>query len=178
MSVLNAIRTRRSVRRYLSRNIPSEVKERLLESLRLAPSACNNQPWRFILVTDAQQREHVAQACKGQSWMAQAPLIVVGCGVPEAAYPRMGGYGNSVEIDVTIALDHLTLAAAEHGLGTCWIGAFDEKAVKTLLDVPEDVKIVALTPVGYPAEEGLLSSEASKDRKAPSEIFADQRWEA
>jgi len=176
MSVLDSIRMRRSIREYLSEEMPADVKGRLLESLRFAPSACNYQPWRFILIADAQRRKQVAEACEKQMWMADAPLIVAGCGVPQEAYKEMGGYGNSTEIDVAIALDHLTLVAAEEGLGTCWIGAFDEKAVRQILGVPEDVRIVALTPVGYPADKGALKTRMSKKRKEPSEIFADERW--
>ena len=176
MSVLNAIRMRRSIREYLSKEIPADVKERLLESLRFAPSACNIQPWRFILIADAQRRRQVAEACKRQMWMADAPLIVAGCGIPLEAYRHMGGYGNSADVDVAIALDHLTLVAAEEGLGTCWIGAFDEKAVKRILSVPDDVRIIALTPVGYPAEKGALTTQMSKKRKEPLGIFPNERW--
>jgi nitroreductase len=156
MSVLDVIRIRRSVRKYRNDPLPDEVLDQMLEALRLAPSACNNQPWRFIVVRDEQKREALAQASRNQMFMAQAPVIVAGCGIPEQAYKRMGGTGNSADIDVAIALDHLTLAAAEAGLGTCWIGAFDEQAVKLILEVPADVKVVALTPLGYPAEPGLL----------------------
>jgi nitroreductase len=176
MSVLDTIKMRRSIRKYLSKDIPPDVKERLMESLRLAPSACNNQPWRFIIIAEEQRRQRVAEACIRQVWMADAPLIVAACGVPKEAYDHMGGYGNSTEVDVAIAIDHLTLVAAEEGLGTCWIGAFDEKAMKKLLGVPEDVRIVALTPVGYPAEESALAVRVSKNRKKSAEIFFIEEW--
>ena len=178
MAVLDVMKRRRSIRKYSSRAIPAAAKERLLDSLRFAPSACNNQPWRFILVEDPDRKKQIGQASRGQMWMADAPLIVVGCGFPDQAYPHMGGYGNSIDIDLSIALDHLTLAAADEGLGTCWIGAFDEKAIKGILGIPEAVKIVAMMPVGYPADENALSKPADKKRKEPSVIFQKEQWES
>jgi nitroreductase len=176
MNVFEAIRTRRSVRQYSSRAIPAEVMERMCQALRYAPSACNFQPWRFILVTDAELRRKVAQAANGQKWMAEAPVTVVGCGLPEQAYKHMGGYGNSSEIDVTIALDHLTLAAVAEGLGTCWIGAFNEQQVKRLLEIPPQVKPVAMTPLGYPAAADLNFPIGADRRKPPAEVFCTDRY--
>lgn len=176
MDVFEAISTRRSVREYSSRPIPAEVMERMCQALRYAPSACNYQPWRFILVTDAELRRQVAQAANGQTWMAEAPVTVVGCGLPEQAYKHMGGSGNSAEIDVSIALDHLTLAAVAEGLGTCWIGAFDEKQVKRLLEIPRQVKVAAMTPLGYPASADLNFPISDNRRKPPAEIFCTDRY--
>ena len=176
MNVLDAIRVRRSVRSYATKPIPPDVMERMRQALRLAPSACNIQPWRFILVTDASLRREVAQAAKGQMWMADAPVIVVGCGLPEDAYKRMGGHGNSVEVDVAIALDHLTLAAVAEGLGTCWIGAFDEGKVKGLLGIPEQVKVVAMTPLGYPSSPDLIHPMEEGRRKGEAEVFSLNRY--
>ncbi len=169
MNVLDAIRTRRSVRSYSTKAIPAEVMARMRQALRLAPSACNFQPWHFILVTDSELRQQVSQ---GRAWMADAPVTVVACGLPEKAYKKMGGYGNSVDVDVTIALDHLTLAAVAEGLGTCWIGAFDEKKAKALLRVPDEVKIVAMTPLGYPSKADLNYPVEEHRRKPEAEIFS------
>lgn len=176
MNVLEAITYRRSVRAYDSRPIEPESYQRLLQSLRFAPSACNYQPWRFVLVADEQLRGDVAEACNGQAWMAQAPLIVVACGMPERAYPKMAGRHNSVEIDIAISLDHLSLAAIADGLGTCWIGAFNEPAVKQLLNVPDAVRVIALMPVGYPAKANLNHPLDESKRKKPEEIFLDDRY--
>ena len=123
-------------------------------------------------MTDDKLRRKVAAAANNQKWMADAPLIVVACGLAETAYKKMGGYGNSVDIDLAIAVDHLTLTAAAEGLGTCWIGAFEEQAVKDLLDVPKDVKIVAMTPVGYPAKPNAIHPLDQSHRKSPDEIFS------
>ncbi len=176
MSVLDVIKRRSSIRKYLSREIPPVVMERLLESIRLAPSACNYQPWRFILVAEDESRKQVAATCGKQMWMAEAPLIIVGCGLPQEAYQFMGGYGNSIDVDVSIAMDHLTLVATEEGLGTCWIGSFDEKVLKKILKIPDHAKIVALTPVGYPADKKAQQDLVRKNRKEPSEIFFDGKW--
>lgn len=176
MNVYEAIRTRRSVRRYSPRPIPEDMLPRLRDALRLAPSACNLQPWRFIFVTDQRLRAELAQAASQQTFIAQAPLIVVACGFPDRAYQAMGGHGNSVDVDVAIALDHLTLAAVAEGLGTCWIGAFDERAVKRLLDIPHEAKVVALTPVGFPESSRLIRPVAEDDRKPEGEVFSVDRF--
>ncbi len=175
MELYEAIRTRASVRKYRPDPIPEDVRERVLEAMRLAPSAGNKQPWRFILVEDADLRPQVAQACNGQAWMADAAVIVVACGREADAYGGMGGYWNSLDVDVAIALDHLTLAAAAEGLGTCWIGSFKEAEVRKLLGIPDDVKVVALTPLGYPA---VAPEQAPrKPRKPLAEIISHDRWE-
>jgi len=172
MDVLEAILIRRSVRAYDARPIDRASFDRLLQALRFAPSACNFQPWRFILVQSQPQRLKLAAASRNQMWIAQAPLIVVACGLPDAAYKYMGGYGNSVDIDLAIALDHLSLCAVAEGLGSCWIGAFDEAEVKAILDIPaESVKVVALMPVGYPQSPDLIHPAGSQSRKKPEQLF-------
>lgn len=176
MDVRTAIKTRRSVRNYAARPLPDDVLARLTAALRAAPSACNLQPWHFIFVHDEDLRRALAQASFKQSWMAEAPVIVVACGLPEQAYKHMGGHGNSADIDVAIAVDHLTLAAVAEGLGTCWIGAFDEAQVKRLLGIPAGVKVVALTPLGYPASPGLNHPLGERDRKAVAEIISVDQW--
>ena len=176
MNVLEAIKNRRSVRAYDRRPIPQETFQRLLLALRFAPSACNFQPWHFILVRNDKLRLQVAEASKGQMWMARAPLIVVACGLPKRAYKQMGGHKNSVEIDLSIALDHLSLVAVSEGLGTCWIGAFDEHKIKQLLLIPDDAIPVALMPVGYPQNMDLNHPVANADRKNPEEIFSTDTY--
>ncbi|MCP4707026.1 MAG: nitroreductase [Planctomycetes bacterium] len=171
MNVLEAIKNRRSVRAYTDRPLPPEVFQKLCDALRFAPSACNYQPWQFILVQDPDLRAQVAQVCKKQTWMADAPLIVVACGSPEQAYKGMGGSKNSVEIDIAIALDHLSLVAVAEGLGTCWIGAFDEQSVSKLLNIPTEQYPVALMPVGYPKHADSNSPISDDKRKASQEIF-------
>jgi nitroreductase len=153
MSVLDVIRQRRSVRVYRPDPIPEEALQRLLEAARLAPSGKNLQPWKFVLVQDDPIKKKLARACNQQAFIADAPLIIVACGFPDECYRAMGRYMRSWPVDVTIALEHLILQAQEEGLGTCWIGSFEEEEVKSLLNVPEHVKVLALTPLGYPGED-------------------------
>jgi nitroreductase len=176
MDVMDAIRRRRSVRAFQGDPIPSEVFERVTDALRLAPSACNYQPWRFILIFDPERRRVLADACHGQMFIADAPVIVCACALPHLAYKKMGGFWNSADVDVAIAVDHLTLAAAAEGLGTCWIGAFDEQQVKEILHIPADAKVIALTPLGYPRDPALLRPVHPEERRARSEVFAAEHW--
>ncbi|MEW6250318.1 MAG: nitroreductase family protein [Planctomycetota bacterium] len=174
--VFTAILNRRSVRSYAARPIPGPALARLLQAVRAAPSACNLQPWHFVLITAPDLRRRVAAACNDQHWLAGAPLIVAGCALPQQAYQHMGGLGNSAALDVAIALDHLTLAAVAEGLGTCWIGAFDEDRVRKLLEIPARMRIVALTPVGYPAQPDLISPLDEARRKPSAAIFSHERF--
>ena len=172
MSVLDTIRKRRSIRRYKPDPIPDEVLMRVMEAARLAPSGKNFQPWKFIVVKGQTLKEKLAVASRGQNFIARAPVVIVACGFPDQSYLHQGNYMKSWPIDVTIAVDHLMLQAEEEGLGTCWIGAFEEKEVKPLLNVPDDVKVLALTPLGYPEEV-----PRDRGRKPLNEILAFEKFE-
>lgn len=171
MSVLDLIRARRSIRKYKDTPIPDEVFSRIMEAARLAPSGKNLQPWKFIIVKDLAMKEKLAEASRQQYFITQAPVVIVACGFPDQSYQRQGNYMQSWAIDVTCALDHLMLQAQEDGLGTCWIGAFEEKMVKPLLGVPEDVKVLALTPLGYPDE-----SPQDRGRKSLDKIMVYETY--
>ena len=153
MSILKIIQKRRSIRRYKKEPISEEVLQRVLEAARLAPSGKNFQPWKFIIVQDEELKKKLAVASAEQHFMAEAPVIIVACGFPEDSYSRLGRYMKSWPVDVTIALEHLILQATEEGLGTYWIGSFEEEEVKSILNVPEEVRVLALTPLGFPNEE-------------------------
>jgi nitroreductase len=172
MDLMEAIRTRRSIRTYKPTPIPEDALKEVLNAARLAPSADNAQPWKMVVVRDEQTKLKLAAASNGQKFIAQAPVVIVACGLPGEAYPSVGGYMSSEIIDVSIALDHLTLAAHERGLGTCWIAAFKEEKVRTLLGIPEDVKVVALTPLGYPDE-----NPERTPRKNLEELVSFDRYE-
>ena len=172
MNVLEAIKTRRSVRAYSAQPIPTDVMQRMRQALRFAPSACNYQPWHFIFVVQTDLRRRLAQLANDRLWIADAPVTIVACGFPEQAFKAMGGYGNSAEIDAAIAIDHLTLAAVADGLGTCWIGGFNEAGVKELLRVPVEAKVVAMTPLGYPASSDMNHPLDEGERRSPNEIFS------
>ena len=152
MDLMEAIKTRRSIRKYKALQVPETLLREVLNAARLAPSADNAQPWKIIVVRDEQVKSKLASACNGQKFMAQAPIVLVACGNPEDAFQTVGGYMSSHVIDASIAVDHLTLAAHALGLGTCWIAAFKEDKVREILAIPEDVRVIALTPLGYPDE--------------------------
>ena len=153
MDVLEAIRARYSVRSYEDRAVEQEKLERVMEAARLAPSASNRQEWRFVLVTDRDRREQLAEAASGQKFVGLAPVVIVACAKTDGHTMRCGQ--SCYPIDIAIALEHIALQAVEEGLGTCWIGSFDEEGVKKLLDIPrsDDVRVVELMPLGYPADK-------------------------
>ena len=153
MSVLKVIMERRSVRRYRSEPVPQDVLLRVLDAARFSPSGKNLQPWKFIVVKNETLKQRLAEASLRQSFIADAPIVVVACGFPDKCYSRMGNYMKSWPVDVAIAVEHLMLQAQEEGLGTCWVGAFDEEEVRSILQVPDGVKVLALTPLGYPDEK-------------------------
>lgn len=153
MEFYEVVRRRLSVRSYKSDPVPEEVLNRILEAGRLAPSAKNLQPWKFIVIKDQDIRQKLVSACHEQKFVAEAPVAICVCEVESEAWGGMGGYWGAGPVDVTIALEHMILAAAAEGLGTCWIGAFVEADVRKVLEIPEGVKPIALTPLGYAARE-------------------------
>lgn len=150
MELMEAIRSRRSIRRYRPDPVEKEDIEYVLEAARLAPSWANTQCWHFVVVTDEAVKREVAEAGNGNRWIARAPLIIVACADPEKPGTR-GDIPNYL-VDIAIAVEHLILAATDRGLGTCWIGAFDEARVKQALQLPDNLRPVACTPLGYPDE--------------------------
>ncbi len=173
MDFTTVVRTRRSVRSYAQRDIPGEVLGRILDAARLAPSACNTQPWRFIVVRDAATRTKIARAAHDQAFVAAAPVVIACCG---RRYPgRYSWIGEGMYlIDLAIAIDHLTLAARAEGVGSCWIGAFEHEPIKRLLAVPADHDVVMLVPLGYPASPDAF--RATEDRLALSEVVFAERF--
>jgi len=173
LDIYDAIRNRVSTRAYLPDEIEKEKLDRILEAARQAPSGKNGQPWTFIIITDSETRSRLVPACKNQKFIAEAPVVIAVCGREEEAYQKMGGYWNSLPVDIGIAVEHLMLAAEAEGLGTCWIGAFIEEEVREILEIPAEVKVVALTPVGYPAGEKVF-----RKRKSIDEIVMREKWES
>lgn len=170
--MMDAIRTRRSVRKYKPAPVAESTLKEVLNAARLAPSADNAQPWKIVVVRDEQVKLRLAAACNGQKFIAQAPLVLVACGLPDEAFQTVGGYMSSHVIDVSIAVDHLTLAAHALGLGTCWIAWFKEDKVREILGVPEDVRVIALTPLGYPDE-----TPEKTPRKNLEELVVYERYQ-
>jgi nitroreductase len=170
MNVIEAIKTRKSVREYTEQPIEEATLRAVLEAGRLAPSAGNRQEWRFIVVRDAATRQQLAAAANRQAFVGEAPAVIVACA--EDTRHTMTCGQPSYPIDVAIALDHITLAAVEQGLGTCWVGAFDENLVKRLLYVPRGVRVVELMPIGHPRDPSLKA----KTRLPYDTIVKHERW--
>ena len=164
MEVFDAIRTRRSIRKYKSEPIPEEKLRTILEAARLAPSAGNRQPWRFIVIQNTERKKALAKVANNQTFL-DASAIIVATGDPDVST-------RWYEKDPMIALEHIVLAATALGYGTCWIGAFDEDAIKHLLKIPTNVKVIALLPIGIPDE-----TPAPRPRKEFSEIFFKEEWQ-
>jgi len=146
------VSARRSVRAFKPDDVPGDLLRAILDAARLAPSACNKQPWRFIVVRDEAARRRLGTAY-AREWFWTAPVVVAVCVEPAAGWVRPYDGKSYAWVDGAIAMDHLTLAAAAAGLGTCWIGAFEPEAARAALDLPDGWEIVAMTPVGFPAPD-------------------------
>jgi nitroreductase len=170
MDVYDAIKVRKSVREFAEKDIPEEALMRLLGAARLAPSASNRQEWRFVVVRDAETRKKLAVAAKSQRFVGEAPVVLACCAETNGHMMMCGQ--PCYPIDVAIAMDHLTLCAAAEGLGTCWIGAFDEAKVKEILGIPPEMRVVELMPVGYPKIPGPVA----KSRIPLEKIVRRERW--
>jgi nitroreductase len=148
MSFLELVHKRYSVRKYRNVPVEEEMLQKIFMAVSAAPSAVNYQPWVFIIIRDEHSRFSFEKVYP-REWFVTAPCIIAACCNRELSWKRSDGK-NFGEIDTAIALDHLTLAAAELGLGTCWVGNFNVPEARLLLKLPEHIEPVALTPLGYP----------------------------
>lgn len=167
--IADAIKDRRSIRRFAPRDIPSATLSRLLEAASMAPSAGNRQPWFFYVVGNADTRQELAKAAFGQSFLVEAPVNIVVCAEPERSSERYGERGARLYClqDTAAAVQNLLLMAEGLGLATCWVGAFDEQRVCQVLDIPKGLRPVAIIPVGY---SNLAKSPQPPVRRSLSEI--------
>lgn len=174
--VFETIKERFSVRSYLDKPIEEEKLNLILEAARLAPSAGNSQPWHFYVVKDQEKRKALSQKMPlglqvvMNNFIAEAPVVVVATAGPISLLHKIASFIVNKKwyfLDVAIALEHMVLTAWELGIGSCWIGWFDEKKIKKLLDIPSDQEVIALLTIGYPNEDG---SPFPKHRKPREEI--------
>jgi len=170
MDVFEAIKARRSIRAYKDRAVEEEKLQKVLEAGRLAPSANNRQDWKFVVVRDAALRQQLVGACCNQQFIGQAPVVIVAC-TTEAQHTMRSGY-QCCAVDLSIAVDHMTLAAAALGLGTCWIGAFEADLVSKVIKLPRGVAPVHVLPLGYAAE-----SPAARPRKSLDAVVCADTYE-
>jgi nitroreductase len=177
MDFADIIDQRKSVRAYSDKPVEEEKLDKILEVARLAPSWANKQCCQYIVIKDKEIISKLGNIFN--SWLKQAPIVVVACADPfeSGAHDKMDYY----LVDVGISMHQLVLAATNLGLATCWIGAFSESKVKELVGVPKNIRVVALTPIGYPSDEGIGTKVVKKfiasNKRKPFEQFVHQnKW--
>lgn len=173
MDIFQVIRERRSIRKYKDTPVEQEKIEQILDAARLAPSWKNTQCWRFLVIRDQAKKTAVLDAIPddnpGKKAIATAPVVILVC-----ADPTESGVRNGIAYfiaDTAIAFEHLCLAAHALGLGTCWMGLYDEPKIKQHFDMPEQIKIIGITPLGYPDQE-----PKPRPRKEMAEIAFSDVW--
>lgn len=174
MKFLELVKKRQSIRKYSSQPVPRELIDKCLEAAQFAPSACNAQPWSFIIVDDEKGKNALTdKAFSGiysiNSFAKNASVIIVVIAEQSTYAAKLGGYFIGTQfnlIDIGIACEHLILQAAEQGIGTCWLGWFNEKKVKKVLGISNKKKVCLLISMGYPEAE----FEREKKRKSLNEI--------
>lgn len=174
------LEARYSVRSYdRSRPVKDEDIVALCEAARAAPSASNTQTWRFIAVRDRKTIDRLCAEGMGpvvkNKWMRDAPLVIVGCAKRDLIVNKFGTGVTGIEyyqIDLGIAMEHMVLKATELGLGTCWVGWINEEKIRSILDIPEHVRVLALLPVGYPKD----TTRPPRKRKPLERILFSEAW--
>jgi nitroreductase len=173
LDLFKAIKQRRSVRAYTREDVSEEEVKKLIEAARWAPSAGNIQPWRFVIVRDVEVKRKLAEAALNQTFIEEAPVVIVVC-ADEVRSSR--GYGNRGATlyciqDTAVATQNILLAAHALGLGTCWVGAFREELVKKALNAPMNMRPAAIIPVGHAAERPRAPSRRSLEEIVHHETF-------
>lgn len=161
--LISLMRARYSCRDYDTTRRPSQDEiSKVLEAARIAPSACNRQPWMFLVVENDEGREAVIRSYERQ-WIRTAPAFIIALGDHSEAWHR--GYDNKdhTDVDVSIAVEHMCLAAASLGLGSCWVCNFDAEAIRRDFDIPAELEPVAILPIGYPADGSAIPAKTRKD---------------
>ncbi len=170
MDVFEAVTQRKSIRKYKDKEIEKEKLIKVLESARIAPSASNRQEWKFIVVKDENTRSRLVSAAHYQKFVGQAPVTIVACSTESERIMPCGQHAYTV--DLSIAVSFMMLEATELGLGTCWLGAFDEEAVKEILGIPSDIRVPAMFTLGYADE-----NPVARPRKALNDIVCHEKYE-
>jgi nitroreductase len=174
MTFLDLVRRRHSVRAYRPDPVPDDLLASVLEAGRLAPTASNRQPFRIIVV-QTRGREAELRRIYDRDWFVQAPLVLCVCAVPTEAWRRTMYDGRShADVDASIVMDHLILAAADLGLGTCWIAAFDPAAAREVLAIPDEGEPMLFTPLGFAADASAAPRHA--ERRPLEELVRYERW--
>lgn len=162
MDVTGAIKARKSIRKFKRKEMPLELLDHILEMARTAPSGANRQPWEMVVVTDRQKLKDLVPICKEQAFVADCSAFLIGVDDPQQKWAK---------VDLTIALDHISLAAVEEGLGTCWIGAFDQAWMADFVGLPADRTVTVCMALGYPDE-----TPPARGRKKTEDLFSWNRY--
>ena len=174
MKFLDLAKLRYSSRNYKNKAVEKERLNKILEAARIAPSAANKQPWHFIVVEEKETLKEL-RTTYGRDWLNTAPVIIVCCGDHDNVWIRAKDNKDHLDIDLSIAIDHMTLQATELNLATCWICHFDVEKTKKIFNLPENIEPIALLPLGYPNDDVDINRHDSK-RKAISEIAHFEKW--
>jgi len=170
MELKEIITKRRSVRAYEDKPVPEESLRNILEAARLAPSARNNQSWKFVVVREDKRRQELTQAAD-REFVAEAPVVIAAVATdPERI---MACEVPSYAVDLSIAVTHMILAAVDEGLGTCWLGAFSQQRVKEILKIPGKYRVVALLTLGFPRGEMKVKTRKSLEEIVCYETLTD-----
>ncbi len=169
MDAFEAIQKRKSTRDYETNSLPRDKIQKLLVAARLSPSANNVQPWHFIVVTNAEKRKVLSKGLFAK-FLKDSPVVIALCG-DERASPEW------YIVDVALAGENMVIAATNEGLGTCWVGSFDENEVKNLLSIPEHIRVVALLAVGYPKEKVGVTTKILRLVRRRKELNEISSWE-
>ena len=170
MEFREVIGKRYSVRNFKNVPVPKEKLLQIMEMVRIAPSAVNYQPWHFIIITRKEILEQLARAYP-RPWFLSAPVVIVACINHQESWKRIKDSKDFGDVDVAIAVDHLTLAAVSLGLGTCWVCNFDVPLCRQVLELPEHLEPLVLIPAGFPNQE-----PPEKKRKQPDEIISWEKY--
>lgn len=169
MEYTELIRTRESIRNYdPNRPVPKEILVKILDAGRLSPSACNYQPWKFLLISSSSLLEKV-RACYQRDWFKDAPHILVILGLKNQAWNRSYDGYNSIETDIAIAMTHIMLAAENESVGACWVEAYNPTLLKEAINPGENQLIFGIMPLGYP--KAGFKKTFNKKRKSLEEII-------
>lgn len=172
MGVLELLKSCGPVRKYKRVEVPEEKLKKVLNAMRYAPSAENCQPWKFIIVKMDDIKAKLRPACNNRNFVAEAPIVIIGCASINDAYPYVGMYMSSYPIDLAMALNSAQLVAAEEGLGSCWLWDFHDEKLRDILDIPDDMRVVFVMTLGIPDEDAEKSS-----RKHLNEIIMYDKYE-
>jgi len=170
MEYSELIAARYSVRAYRPDPVEDKKLQAVLEAARLAPTAANRQPFQLVVMHTTGREEEIGKIYR-RPWFVQAPLVIGVCAISSLAWVRESDRFNARLIDAAIVADHLILAAADLGLGTCWVAAFNVEAARDVMKLPDETEPVIFTPLGYPADQ-----PGPKTRKPLNELVRYESW--